>query len=151
MADPEKKEPWLIWDSYKLAERWAKANLEDQKENPDSYDEDDPTTEDGWMDVYYESPHLSQSDWDHICSELTDWMDGEDAWHCEADGIGWRKLSGSKDFQATSGEDLLRAVLPDTECTFSIYKEEDAKMLRIVNSHHDAHGEVYLIIPDPTQ
>ena len=90
-----------------------------------------------------------------------------DGWVAKARGLGWQKHEGRKQFQARTGAGLLRAILPRTQCTYSIYAleeevEKGAKTpfltmkrrgrriirgFKIVNSHHDAMGEVYEILP----
>ena len=98
-----------------------------------------------------------QDNWECLCECLTDWM--QKVWpkrkkwpfgHWTANGSnrGWQHRSGYKTFSAEHGQQLLSAVLPDTQCTFTItiVKPKDGgPALRITNSHHDAVGEVYII------
>ena len=72
-------------------------------------------------------------------------LNEEGEWHVEGEGLGWRRLSGHKDVDATTGRERLLQILPETTSTFRVYKRDDH--LRIVNSHHDAMGEVYTISP----
>jgi hypothetical protein len=96
----------------------------------------------------FEHPDDADLYWDDLCADLTTLMkelneDGE--WYVEGEGLGWRRLSGHKDVDATTGRELLLGILPETANTFQVYKRDDH--LRIVNSHHDAMGEVYTIRP----
>lgn len=66
-------------------------------------------------------------------------------WRVDVSNFGWQKRNGYKTFKADNGKEMLREVLPNCECTFSIYKEEGA--IRISNAHHDSpcDGEGYYI------
>ncbi len=89
--------------------------------------------------------------WRVMCEKLTAKMNvlapETDRWVVFGERLGWMRRSGYKDFRAEKGDDLLRAILPDTENSFEIYLEGD-KGLRIVNSHHDAMGELYYVYPE---
>lgn len=131
--------PIIVWDTCEIAQN----HVNQRKEEEPDLDEDEAFAEAcADSDIY-------EWEWDYITEYLTEKMkeiNPEDRkWYCEAAGLGWRRLNGHKTFQATTGEELLRAILPDTECTFQIYVEGegDKQTLRIVNSHHDAMGEVY--------
>jgi len=70
-----------------------------------------------------------------------------DEWLVHGEDLGWRRQVGSKIIKATTGKELLNKILPPTDCTYTIYKWPAERKLKIVNSHHDAMGEVYWIYP----
>jgi hypothetical protein len=61
-------------------------------------------------------------------------------WHCQVENFGWQSLNGYKDFQATRGQALLSAILPQTDCHFRIFVEGKGfgRYLKIQNFHHDS-------------
>lgn len=89
---------------------------------------------------------------DELCAALTDTMkrlNPSGRWTAEVKNFGWRKLNGSKDvFKASTGRELLNAVLPKTDCSFKIYSY-GKNGLAINNAHHDSPtwDEWYYITP----
>lgn len=64
---------------------------------------------------------------------------------CTVDNFGWRQKSGYKFVKITTGQEFVQSVLPNTDNSFSIYKEE-GNALRVLNYHHDSPtGETYYI------
>ena len=64
--------------------------------------------------------------------------------------FGWRNQNGHKYFKATNGRELLSELLPNTDCTYHIFKVKHGKKLAISNSHHDQpvpFKEWYVITP----
>lgn len=103
------------------------------------YDDGEPDDDDNffaWEDML-----------DIFDEELSDFSTGY--WKAVGENMGWRHRSGYKYFEAQSAKEILRQVLPDTDCSFKIYKEDDC--IKIVNSHHDAMGEVYKLYPIPSE
>lgn len=94
---------------------------------------------------------LYQWEWQDLIDALTETLceiapDGR--FRAEGRNMGWRHLSGYKDFTAMDGRAFLRALLPNTDCTFRIEREGQA--LHIRNAHHDAPtGEFYTVVPQP--
>lgn len=91
-------------------------------------------------------------EWDCITDRLTEFIqkvhpDGD--WHCEVNNFGWRHQNGYKDFDAGDGRKLLQEILPNTDCTFKVWLDEEAKKITIDNAHHDAPtgGEMYYVTP----
>ena len=92
--------------------------------------------------------------WHHLTEVLSEMMTAVHPekhsgkmWTAEGRGLGWQRNTGHKEFMADDGEALLSAVLPKTDCTFAVFNEKDR--IKIVNSHHDANREVYVIYPMP--
>lgn len=141
----EAPSPYLSWDTCDIATYHAECLREDDPE----LSEDEALSQ-----AFQDSDHY-EYEWDHLLYELTEKMkeinrEGQN-WYCEASGMGWQRRNGHKTFSAETGRDLLGAILPDTDCSFQIYVKEDSTgghYLYIVNSHHDAMGEVYLVRVD---
>ena len=58
-------------------------------------------------------------------------------WKARVKNFGWRSLNGHKVFYAHRGADILRNILPNTDCNFTIYKYRKHG-LAINNFHHDS-------------
>lgn len=129
----------LSWDTLELAEYglgWQKEMAEDLGEDPEAI-----TIED-----IYNDPFFWQAEWENVCEELTELMDGREYWKVSGTDMGWRKLSGQKYLSVDNGKALLAGVLPETECTWKLYKKGDGFIVK--NWHHDAPmGESYWIRP----
>jgi len=61
--------------------------------------------------------------------------------------FGWRNVSGFKYIHTDNAKELLRNVLPDTDCNFKIFNFR--KGIAIQNYHHDSPtgNEWYIITP----
>lgn len=57
-------------------------------------------------------------------------------WKVEGRNMGWQNRQGYKYIKADSGEELLKAILPDTDCTVTVYRHARGLEMRV--SHHDA-------------
>lgn len=83
--------------------------------------------------------------------EMMSRLDNPDGlWVGKGRNLGWRGTGGEAEFSATNGQELLAAVLPDTENTFTVSEYPDH--LEINNFHHDTRftgtgGEWYEIYP----
>ena len=90
-------------------------------------------------------------EWKNVCLEIEMLMDQLDnqsgRWHCELTGFGWRGTSRYRTFEGTTGEDLLFAILPKTDCSFKIYFDKAKRQIVVDNAHHDKPmgGEIYII------
>lgn len=72
-------------------------------------------------------------------------FDGNKYWYIEGRNLGWRNRSGHKFAKISNGSEFMSEILPNTECTFYIEKNED-KTLTLYNYHHDAPtGESYTL------
>ena len=92
--------------------------------------------------------------WDTLLCSLTDMIKEKFSgyWYVEVRNFGWQKLCGSRKFFADKGRDLLRGILPETDCHFKIFKDDHpgsatdwadgvarpVKGLKIQNYHHDS-------------
>lgn len=101
--------------------------------------------EDVWADG-----DLTATAWESVVECLTEEMTAlnpeGDGWYAEGRNMGWQHRSGYSYFRADDGEKFLRAILPKTDCTFTITCAPDAFHIR--NAHHDAPtGEFYTARP----
>jgi hypothetical protein len=89
-------------------------------------------------------PHkLSENDieweWENTEEEITELLEEINPngfWYCTVKNFGWRKTSGEAYLQFTNGRDFVIKVLPKTNCSFNIFREENK--LKIQNYHHDS-------------
>lgn len=88
--------------------------------------------------IAYDPHDAEDGDWIHVCSELTTLMKKNDAWYATVENFGWRKLNGQKHFIAKDGQSFLRELLPQTQCTFKVFKGEGEWLFEIQNWHHDS-------------
>lgn len=135
---------YLRWDTSEITKDAAEQEVER------ALDIDDEVIDlDEAYNRVYNDPDVFQWAWDDLTECLTEWLKEKNDtpyWKCDVNNFGWRHLDGYKYFKARDGEELLRAILPDTDCTFTIYN--DGKHgIKIENAHHDAPmgGEWYYI------
>lgn len=74
--------------------------------------------------------------WEDTCEYLTELMDKHEYWYIRMEHFGWRGISGEKYVKLEKGEQFLHAILPNTECSFKIYKR--GKNILVNNAHHDS-------------
>lgn len=121
----------------------AIVDLVDQNNwNPDVLKEDLKEEISQWV---YNSSH-AVSDYD-IAEQLSNLLSEYDGtfWLVEASNLGWRKRSGHKFCKIEDGNDFIKKILPNTDCSFFITKNDDGS-LSMVNYHHDAPtGESYTL------
>lgn len=92
--------------------------------------------------------HGEDYEWEDLCEALTDAMGGCSVWTATVSGFGWRSIGGVIErLEAQTGRALLLGVLPQTMCSFKIYRA--GKGFLIDNAHHDKPmgGEIYTIKP----
>lgn len=132
----------LRWSTYEVIEDQVKfltqtEGLSEDKARESAYADEDIIT---WA-------------WEDLCDCLTGLMKRinkhDRTWGAEVSGFGWRGQSGVATFRAEDGEALLQKVLPDTDCTFTMYFDFRKHLITINNAHHDKPmgGEMYYIRP----
>lgn len=83
---------------------------------------------------------------DYLNELINDMDNAGDSWKAEGRNMGWRNLTGHKEFRANNGEEMLREVLPDTDCKCDI--EVFTDRIEMIVYHHDSPmGESYVIKP----
>jgi len=128
------------WDTHEIAEGQVQYLV----------DEEGHSEEEAYKMVDDDND-LFQMAWDDLECYLTELMKrGDGAWYAEVNDFGWRSLDGQCYFSAENGKDFLRAILPDTDCTFYIHDYYDGKGFAIQNYHHDSPvgKEWYYVLPD---
>jgi len=130
----------LEWDTFKIATNEVAHRLE----NKEDFGYEDLTDEQIERKVFEACDDLYTWEWEYLCEALTELMKkisyrnyyDHYYWYAEVVNFGWRSQSGQKYFKAETGEELLREILPKTNCTFRIYRESNR--LSIQNFHHDS-------------
>jgi hypothetical protein len=119
-----------VWDSLEI----IKGQVEFLKENGE-YPE---KTDDQLFQIAAQDSDLFDFEWESLCDQLTEFMSANQngGWKAVVEGFGWQGIGGMKTFTATTGKDLLHAILPKTDCTFKIYRH--GRGLAINNCHHDS-------------
>ena len=129
------------WDTYEIAKHQAKYLV------AEGFAKDEEEA----LESAFEDYDLYSLEWEHLLDYLTyliDQRNPDGYWYAEMSGFGWRGLSGEKFFFAVTGQELLKAILPDTDCQFNIFSYGDDGFA-IQNFHHDAPtgNEYYHITP----
>lgn len=131
------KSPYITWDTYKIIEAQAHWLIED-----------------GHFINFDDALVSAQNDydlincrWDWLTEDLTNLItevNPNGCWKAEGHNMGWRHLSGTKEFKATNGIEFLKELLPKADVSFEIYLNR--KTIRMKVYHHDAPtGELYTI------
>lgn len=133
----------MTWDECDLIEQQVTCC----KEYPENARK---TEEEIRSEVYSDNFFLSDC-WDDFLTDLDNLIseiNPNGKWAGKVKNFGWRSLSGYKEFDADNGKDFLRQILPDTDCTFNIFKFK-RKGFAIQNFHHDSPTgkEWYYIVP----
>lgn len=121
--------------------RWSSADvIHDQAEELQRLD---PTLcdSDAW-DQASRDDFIHEEAWDFLLDDLQVKLDeynpdGLD-WCVRVENFGWRNLGGEKVFGARDSQRFLQSILPDTDCTFNIYVDDETKTIQIRNWHHDS-------------
>ena len=140
-----------------------------QMEQLDS--EGETITEDEATTIVNDDYDLFSNEWDYFTETLTELLEkkahngnawkviGKELGWLKRDGykytlantvigkeLGWRKLDSYKYTLANTATELLRAILPETDCTISVYNYKNGYQVKA--SHHDAPtGESYYVTP----
>ena len=126
------------WDTCEIARCQAQYLIED---NP-ALDE-----EEAFHQACQDSD-LYQFEWECLIDHLTEALRGispDGYFYAEGSNLGWQHRSGYTGFQVEDGQEFLHQLLPKTECTFQIEREDNT--LHITNYHHDAPtGEFYSVV-----
>jgi hypothetical protein len=92
---------------------------------------------------------LFEREYEDLTDFLTECMrrNVHHGWFSSVKNFGWDHRSGHKTFTAVTGKELIKAVLPDCDCTYRIYRYGNG--FAINNAHHDSPtwNEWYYISP----
>jgi hypothetical protein len=150
-------EPVLSWIPYNISEEEARYRVQEAADqNAEHLDpksaEFDVRVQETLQGILADLDYLS-FEWETLCEDLTVLMNdvnpNSDEWFAEVSNFGWQQMDGTKSFSATTGEELLREILPETDCHFKIYHPPEENQIVINNAHHDSPvwNEFYCIHP----
>ena len=124
---------FIRWDTSDLIDAQAKHLLTEGEAN---------TEAEAWEQASQDSDFVNL-EWSHLVESLTTKLtelNPDGYWHCDVENFGWRSLSGSTEFETNDGQVFLYSFLPDTDCTFNVYIDEERAIpvIKIQNFHHDS-------------
>lgn len=128
------EEPHFVWDTSQIAEDrvgylMSEEGMSEEEARESAYSDHDLLT------IEWDSFTDSM---DEVFTELFENRHVK----AEVSRFGWRGTEGETDwFEYENSQELLRKVLPKTDCTFKIFLREDpfyGKHLKIQNFHHDS-------------
>ena len=91
-----------------------------------------------WFPNIFEADDID-FEWDYLLQELNDLIEivnPDGYWYCKVESFGWRKQSGHAYLEFDTAKEMLSKVLPKTDCSFNIFREENN--IKIQNYHHDS-------------
>jgi len=134
-----KKRPLASWDECEIAVAEIRYRLE----------EDPSLDEETVRNQVYEDSDVFELEWESVTEHLTEILNEKNPsgyWYASVVGFGWRKLNGRAFIKAKDGVEFLRKLLPNTDCTWYLYR--DGRGFKLNNFHHDAPtGEWYFFHP----
>jgi hypothetical protein len=138
MTETEQWNALFSWSEYEI---W--------KEKPDYYDQNN--------DEYADDVEFA---WNDMLDDFNEAMErvgkGTGYWRVNVRNHGWLRQTGHKlvETKDEAALQMIQQTLPrDSDVTFTVYEGkaeylgQEREVLRMVASHHDAHGEEYLLIP----
>lgn len=140
-----------VWDSLDIIQNQVNY-LKDEDEDIKKQLDEGLLTEDQLFCRVSQDYDLFQFEHECMVDNLTEYinkLNPDGYWKAEVSGFGWRGLDGHKYFSADTGSELLSAVLPQTDCTYRIFRVKARRWLAIQNFHHDSPmgREWYIIKP----
>jgi len=139
----------LSWNTLEIAEGNVEYLIEQSIEEVNEGMRDEPLTPEQALELAFGDHLLYEYAKEYIDNELTEWLNIVNpdyrSWCVSGRNMGWRRRSGYKHIQyedGNTGAKMLGQILPDTECTYTIYF--DGESLEMSNSHHDG-SESYSI------
>jgi hypothetical protein len=100
-----------------------------------------------WDTSYFDDDTDYDIEWDFMIDNFNELLKDNEYFKATVTNFGWRNLDGITYFKAENSLELLRKILPDTDCTFYIFKYRNGFKIR--NYHHDSPmgNEIYTILP----
>lgn len=139
------KKPIIKWFDYEIIDEEVKYRLANKEE----FSFADDINEDEIRHGLYNSDFLS-FEWDESIEYLTELISKKchtGYWKATVNNFGWRSLDGHKFFMAEKGDKFLSQLLPNTDCSFNIFRY--GRGFAIQNYHHDSTtgSEMYYVLP----
>lgn len=120
---------------------WYPPDLIDAEKNY-LIEEEGYSEEDAESEIYNGGYGFLEMEWESFTEEvhflLKKANPDEREWKATVKNFGWQNQDGYNFFNATSAIEWLRKILPDTECYFRIYYDEETRLIEIQNFHHDS-------------
>ena len=130
---------FTIWDEHEIYE----SNIEQRKEYWEDYFEEKPSDEEVEKSVY-EDEWLISNQWEYLLEdiqELMNWSNRnnyyKNKWKVKVENFGWRNSDEEGTIEADDSQEFLRKILPNTDCTFHVFREGQ-NTIKIRNWHHDS-------------
>ena len=133
----------ISWDKSEIVKNEIKYMQDRESEDLEGLSTDEIET------MAWDDQDLIDNAWDYIIEYLDELLKEFNTekkdYQVNINNFGWRNLSGEKTLNHdVNGEEFLKGILPDAECTFNITFKKD--VIEIVNYHHDSPtGETYYI------
>lgn len=139
----EEPTPVIVWDTCEIHTNHAECLRE---ENPE-------LSEDEALDRAYKDEDLLEHEFEYITDYLTEILKemnpDQKPLLVSIDDFGWQNSSGRGIIDGDAVHDgvkFLGKVLPNTECMYHIFVDQEKSQMRINNWHHDSPmGETYYI------
>lgn len=141
-------------DESKLLCSWYPPDIVDHEvkyhvEEDDALEDGRFKDEDAVRQWVWEDHELFRHQWEYFQEHLTEVMKerglDEVALLVHGYRMTWQNLSGHKVIHAETGEELLKEILPDTECYVWVYEGGDDTLDMKVSHHDSPTGELYTI------
>jgi hypothetical protein len=136
--------PLLVWDTCDIASRQSKHLVEIGEVD----------NEEKGFELACQDSDLLTFEWESLTECLTETLNSfnsEGHWRADVENFGWLNQQGYTEFEADNGSDFLNNILPETDCTFRLFLEDERILIQ--NFHHDspAGNEWYTIQPISTE
>jgi hypothetical protein len=140
------------WDSSDIFDGELRYRTEEDEETMVKLKSGELTKDQVEKDIW-EDQDLWDMRYEDMCMNITPYLNKispNGYFKATVHNFGWLNRDGHKYFKAINGRELLREILPNTDCTYYIYKVAHGKKLAITNAHHDQpvlNKEWYIITP----
>ena len=140
------------WDTSDIYEGQKQYLMEEDEDTKAKLKSGELTVEQLEKDIW-EDQDLWDREYEDLCDNLTTEVkkiSPNGYFKATVTNFGWRNQNGYKYFKASNGRELLREILPNTDCTFTVFSVKHGKKLAISNAHHDQpvlYKEWYVVTP----
>ena len=97
--------------------------------------------------VFKGTNSCDEHEWEEVTWNIAELMGTNQYFRVRVSGFGWLAQDGHTVIEVQDEDNFLNQILPNTECSFKVYKYGDG--MAINNAHHDkpTGGEWYYIEP----
>lgn len=92
-----------------------------------------------WFQSEFEEDTDIDFEWECFLEDLNELLkeiNPDGYFYCKVSNFGWRNQNGYAYLQIKSGKELIQKVLPNCDCSFNIFRENNK--IKIQNYHHDS-------------